>query len=106
MGHTSKKEMKSRYEIMLRVGYCKLQLLLTGKDRVAYSVGKYGLTCEYYDMGNGVCISTGNSPTGAPIDAKLIGAYERMAFVRLRDGGEDLEGLRQDFVKDILRGAQ
>ena len=102
MGHTSKKEMKSRYKVMLRVGYCRLQSLLTGKDRVAYSVRKYGLACEYYDMGGGVCISTGSSPTGTAVPAHLLVRYDRRAFDRLIHGGSGLEVLRQEFVDAVL----
>ena len=56
---TTKKEVKENYYI-LGVSYCGLQSLLSYKSPIAYSAGRDGWACDYYDI-NGVIISTGYS---------------------------------------------
>ena len=54
----TKKEMREGYDKVLRIGYCNAQNLLWGEEPFAYSTGRYGWCCDYYDIG-GVLISTG-----------------------------------------------
>ena len=53
----TKKEARENYYI-LSIGYCKLQNALSFHEPIAYSAGKYGWSCDYYDINN-VLISTG-----------------------------------------------
>jgi len=55
----TKREAKENYYI-LSIGYCKLQNALSFHEPIAYSAGKDGWSCDYYDI-NGVLISTGYS---------------------------------------------
>lgn len=76
----SKKEVKSsiRYnERLVSTGYCSCQYLLDGIDRLGYSVGVYGWSCDYYQVGN-IIISTGYSPIGIDCN-NIINKYETKA---------------------------
>ena len=57
----TKREMREGYDKVLRIGYCNAQNLLWGEEPFAYSAGRYGWCCDYYDI-HGVLISTGYSP--------------------------------------------
>jgi hypothetical protein len=58
---TTKKEMKNRFNQIIKVGYENLQFLLKFVDPFAYSTRSEGWACDYYNI-NGVLISTGYAP--------------------------------------------
>ena len=92
----TKKEMREGYDKVLRIGYCNAQNLLNYEQPFAYSAGRYGWCCDYYDI-NGVLISTGYSPIeskGMRSDYKRIREYEARAE-RLRYEVEDFTVRRQ-----------
>jgi hypothetical protein len=59
---TRKKVMETN-GIVVKVGYCRLQFLLSGKSPYAYTSGIYGWGSDVYDV-NGIAISTGYKPFG------------------------------------------
>ena len=82
---TTKKEMRNNY-IILGVGYCDMQHILTFESPIAYSAGYYGWACDYYlikDEALGeVIISTGYSPIASKnmnTYYNLIREYEEKA---------------------------
>jgi hypothetical protein len=75
---TTKKQIKQGFSIVLSIPYCGAQSLLNCKTPFAYSAGIYGWACDYYQIG-GVCISTGYSPIGNPVDYKLLSELEAKA---------------------------
>lgn len=92
----TKKEMREGYDKVLRIGYCNAQNLLWDEEPFAYSAGRYGWCCDYYDI-NGVLISTGYAPIeskGMRSDYKRIREYEARAE-RLRYEIEDFTVRRQ-----------
>ena len=58
----TRKEIKENYNIIIEVGYCKLQNLLTYKQPFGYSTRAEGWACDYYELSNNICISTGYAP--------------------------------------------
>lgn len=77
----TKKEMREGYDKVLRIGYCNAQNLLNYEQPFAYSAGRYGWCCDYYDI-NGVLISTGYSPIkskGMRSDYGRIQKYDKRA---------------------------
>lgn len=58
---TTKKEIKSNYNRIIRIGYCDAEYLLNYHSPIAYSAGVYGWACDYYDI-DGILISTGYAP--------------------------------------------
>ena len=60
----TKREIKNSYSKLISIGYCDLQYLLYFKSPFAYSAGVYGWSCDYYEISNNTCISTGYSPVG------------------------------------------
>ena len=60
----TRKEIKENYNIILEVGYCNLQNLLKYKEPFGYSTRAEGWACDYYELNNGVCVSTGYAPIG------------------------------------------
>ena len=60
---TTKTKIYQNYKNVIRVGYCKLDNLLTNHDPIAYNSGVDGWKCDIYDI-NGVAIVTGYQPFG------------------------------------------
>ena len=88
----TKKEMREGYDKVLRIGYCNAQNLLWGEEPFAYSAGRYGWCCDYYDI-NGVLISTGYAPIeskGMKSDYKRIREYEVEDFTVRRQKTREL----------------
>lgn len=98
----TKKEMREGYDKVLRIGYCNAQNLLWGEEPFAYSTGRYGWCCDYYDIG-GVLISTGYSPLeskGMKSDYRRIQEYDKRAE-EIRYGNEDFDTQRQQ-TRELL----
>ena len=57
----TKKELKSRYNRILAIGYCDAECLLQFREPFSYCVRTEGWACDNYDVG-GALISTGYSP--------------------------------------------
>lgn len=98
---------------VLKVGYCKLQYLLSYKDPFAYSSGVYGWACDYYDVGgydiDNVIISTGYDPLGRPIKSSILEHYNDQALKVLNNVNLEhkektklLDNLLKDFISDPL----
>lgn len=75
---TTKKQIRENFNTILSIGYCDAQYLLSSKTPFAYSSGLYGWSCDYYQIGN-ICICTGYSPIGTPVDYALLNELERKA---------------------------
>lgn len=60
----TKKQVLDNYYHVISVGYCDLQDLLRFKNANYYTCGVYGWSCDIYDLGNGVALSTGYRPFG------------------------------------------
>ena len=58
---TTKIAIKSRYDKIVKIGYCNAQFLLKFEEPTAYSERSEGWACDYYDV-DGVLISTGYAP--------------------------------------------
>lgn len=96
----SKREMGNNYRI-LSIGYCNAQYLLSYETPVAYSVGVYGWSCDYYDI-DGIIISTGYSPISSKNmkeDYKLIKEYEDKA--RALNSKEEIQQLLRELLKKL-----
>lgn len=74
----TKKQIRRNFNTILSVGYCDAQYLLDCKNPFAYSSGLNGWSCDYYQIGN-ICISTGYSPIGTPVDYELLRELEGKA---------------------------
>ena len=74
----TKKQIKRNFNSILSIGYCDAQYLLDCKTPFAYSAGLNGWSCDYYQIGN-ICISTGYSPIGTPVNYELLRELERKA---------------------------
>lgn len=75
---TSKKQVLKRFYKVISIPYCEAQNLLNFHSPFAYSAGIYGWSCDYYQIGN-VCISTGYSPVGTPVNYDLLRELELKA---------------------------
>jgi len=76
----TKKEAKE-HGIIISIGYCELQALLSHLSPFAYSSGCNGWSCDYYMIDN-VLISTGYSPLddkNAETSYQLVRDYETKA---------------------------
>jgi hypothetical protein len=95
----TKKEIKNNYDVYA-TGYCGLQWLLRRTEPIAYSVSSCGWACDYYDVGGGICISTGYSPVGKKIPSKLSSKYDNIASHT--ESKEELDVLLDKFVKELI----
>ncbi len=75
---TSKKQVLNSFYKVISVPYCGAQNLLNCHSPFAYSAGIYGWSCDYYHIGR-VCISTGYSPVGTPVNYDLLRELELKA---------------------------
>ena len=76
---TTKKEIQKQSWEVWAVGYCEAQYLLRALEPFAYSIGIYGWSCDYYDLGHGLKLSTGYSPIGKRLPYDLVRKYESRA---------------------------
>ena len=75
---TTKKQIKENFNTILSIGYCDAQYLLDCKNPFAYSSGLNGWSCDYYQIGN-ICMSTGYSPIGTPVNYEQLRELEDKA---------------------------
>ena len=58
---TSQSKMKTSSPIVLGVGYCELQRLLSYESPIAYAANQYGWVCDLYMINDRYSIVTGYS---------------------------------------------
>lgn len=58
------KSVKEQYPVIIKLGFGKLQEVLTYLDRDGYCAGVCGWKCDIYRITNDVAISTGYDPFG------------------------------------------
>lgn len=75
----TKKAARASAPCLLSIGYCGIQNLIRHLSPYAYSAGVYGWNCDYYDVSDGIVISTGYSPIGLPVPYALCKKYEKAA---------------------------
>ena len=97
---TTFKAMRSTYNNIISVSYCRLQSLLAYEIPFAYSAGVYGWSCDYYNV-NGLIISIGYKPIGEKVNCNFLKEYEIKAE-KIR-GNYDLKyDERVQAVKNLL----
>lgn len=76
---TTKKEVKSNYRSIIRLGAVELYYLLKFTEPVAYTSGVYGWNADIYDLGN-VAIVTGYRSFGniSP-DYDIVEKYNKLS---------------------------
>ena len=104
---TSKKQVLKSFYKVISVPYCEAQNLLNCHSPFAYSAGIYGWSCDYYQFGN-VCISTGYSPIGTPVNYDLLRELELKAeklrsdySVNYKDLTEKLDELITELINSV-----
>ena len=100
----TKREIKSKYNNIIKVGYCQAQYLLNCEDAVAYSAGVNGWACDYYDI-DGVIISTGYAPIGKEADRNTIKKYNNEAralkYANYDEYKNELRKLISKFIDEV-----
>ena len=106
----TKKYIRENSYKVLKIGYCNLQHLLDYRPAFAYSAGGLGWSCDYYDAGAGVIISTGYAPIGDAVNYELTREYDKRAEEIVHDNGikwEDkhkaLDELLQAFIEEVTK---
>ena len=108
----TKKQIKENSGLIISVGYCELQSLLSCASPFAYSCGRDGWHCDYYDI-NGVIISTGYAPIGTPVKYDVVKEYEAMAEkihydynMSYEQRVSELDKLIHDFIMEAKENLQ
>ncbi len=77
---TTQKAIKSQFNTIIVVGYCEMQDLLRYHHSPCYTTRPEGWSCDIYDMGHGVAITTGYGPFGTVrFDYKVLVKAEKKA---------------------------
>ena len=100
----TKKQIRENFNTILSIGYCDAQYLLDFKNPFAYSAGLNGWSCDYYQIGN-ICICTGYSPIGTPVDYSLLRELERKAELINKDCNlpcSDKEKQLDELLKQLI----
>lgn len=107
---TSKKAIKQNFSTVISIGYCSAKYLLYFKSAFAYSAGIYGWACDYYEISNNTCISTGYSPVGdIDPDYELIRVYDNLAHniiyshLTMEQKREQVNTLLNEFIQKALK---
>lgn len=101
---TTKKQIRENFNTILSIGYCDAQYLLDCKNPFAYSAGLYGWSCDYYQIGN-ICICTGYSPIGTPVNYELLNELEKKAEQIKKDhnlSSSDREKQLDELLKQLI----
>ena len=108
----TKKEMRNGYHRIISIGYHNLQSLLDYERPIAYSAGRDGWACDYYNVTN-VLISTGYKPlknkNTKAVPFNVIMKYEDNARsirydynLPFEQKKERLSSLLNDFVSECI----
>lgn len=99
----------NRYNKVYAISYCGAQALLSPLTRFGYNAGVYGWNYDAYDMGNGVCITTGYRPIGEHVDIDKLRLYEQSAERVLydynkpwQDREKEMNNLLNKFIAEVL----
>lgn len=104
---TTKKAIKSRFPNIYNVGYRNIQSLLRYCEPFAYSSGAYGWSCDYYDLGCGIVLSSGYSCIGQVVDYETLKKWEHAARYLISKGfsyeeeEQAITCLLYDFLEDL-----
>ena len=108
----TRKEIINNFDKVFSVGYCGIQYLLRGKNRIGYNSGVYGWNYDIFSLDNGnIAICTGyRGMPGKSIDYSIVDKYEAKAKAISEDYYTDyekrqkkLEKLLQKFIEEIQK---
>lgn len=108
MARLYKKDILSRFDIVLEVGYCDLQEALRGKEKIGHTERREGWGMDVYDLGNGIGLVTGyDSLKGAKvvpyrISRKYEEEAEKIDWYKNDRFKEQLNDILDRFVKEAL----
>ena len=107
----TKKQMLEGYSKIISVGYCNIDYLLRYEAAIAYSAGRDGWSCDYYDIG-GTLISTGYAPLGGKavsVDYETSQKYNELACeiacdysIEWSTKKEKVRSLLEEFIQEVL----
>lgn len=97
----TKKKILETNQIVLQVGYCKLQNLLQLREPYAYTCGNDGWHADIYDYGT-VAICTGSQPFGKKVPYDLCKKWNNVAMEYLKESTKSYSEKKE--YLDILIG--
>lgn len=102
----TKSALKLGADVVVKVLHTQADALLTGLEPDGYNSGVLGWNWDAYNLGGGVCICTGYRPVGQEYNTfvKYYNDHAKAALEIDDPKGrlKRLEGLRQEFIKDVL----
>lgn len=108
----TKKEIINNFNKVYKIGYCGIQYLLRGKNRIGYNSGVYGWNYDVFSLDNGnIAICTGyRGMPGVSIDYAIINKYEAKAkaifedySIKYEEQQKKLEKLVKKFIEEIQK---
>lgn len=116
---TTKKAIREQASNLFNVGYCELQYMLGYKNAFAYSSGRDGWSCDYYELthsrkGIAVILATGyrTNGTGDRLNYDLVKRYEKQSkkimntyntYENVQDRPKLLNSLINLFIEEITK---
>lgn len=104
---TTQREVRKNYPIIIKVGYCSLQTLLSFENPIAYTTRREGWGCDIYQLSQNTALSTGYAPFGKPVPYEITQKYEKLAEgIRYGSGSYEeqktaLRKLIAEFVEEV-----
>lgn len=104
---TTAKSIRWQYGLLICVGYCALQDLLTYEQPQAYTHGVYGWNADVYDMsiiGRGnIAIVTGYRPFGQIHPSyEVTEKYEKLAMEIKQERHDDIRARLRELIKQFV----
>lgn len=91
--YTTNREQRENNSIILGFSYCSIQNIERYLNANAYTCGMYGWKADFYEIDDGVTISTGYTPLNyiSLTDYKDINVYRKTKATILREGLKRIE---------------
>ena len=97
----TRNDINTNFVKVYSVSYCGAQSLLSTLEPFGYNAGVYGWNYDAYNMGNGICITTGYRPIGEHVDVDKLRLYEQSAERILYDHNKEWQA-KQDEINNLL----
>ena len=105
----TRNDINTNFVKVYSVSYCGAQSLLSVLEPFGYNAGVYGWDYDAYDMGNGICITTGYRPIGEHANIDKLRLYEQSAERILYDYNkpwtvrqDEINSLLNNFISEVL----
>lgn len=106
---TTKKEINNRFKHVLNVDFDAIPNLLYFTPSYYYATRSEGWACDFYEISNDICFSSGYAPIGKEISREIQKKYEARAkkIIQSKTFKQDtkrkkIESLILEFTNEVI----